>query len=65
MFPDPVDSTYMISERLIDPLFSEFLLNNVYTAEVKGLWKVDGKEGVFMGGPFVSFSTVDQKETEL
>jgi hypothetical protein len=63
--PGPADSTYMTSERIIDPEFSEFLLNNTYTAEVKGLWKVTGKEGVFMGGPFVSFNTVDTKRNRI
>ena len=63
--PGPADSSYMTTERLIDPLYKEFLLNNVYTAEIKGLWKVTGAKGVFMGGPFISFSTVDQKRNRI
>jgi len=57
--PGPVDSTYMIAERMVTPEFKEYLLNNNYTAEIKGLWKLDGKEGVFMGGPYHSISQVD------
>jgi len=57
--PGPADSSYMITERIIDPEFREFLLNKNYTAEIKGLWKIGGAEGVFMGGPYISFSTVD------
>ncbi|NPA45406.1 MAG: DUF4837 family protein [Chlorobi bacterium] len=57
--PGPVDSTYMATERMVTPEFREFLLNKNYTAEIKGLWKLDGKEGVFMGGPYLSISQVD------
>lgn len=57
--PGPADSTYMITERVIEPEFREFLLNNNYTAEIKGLWKIGGGKGIFMGGPFMSFSSVD------
>jgi len=63
--PGPADSTYMTTERVIDAQYNEFLLNEIYTAEVKGLWRVDGKPGVFMGGPFVSFTTVDQKRNRI
>jgi len=63
--PGPADSSYMTTERLIDAEYKEFLLNNVYTAEIRGLWKVAGAEGVFMGGPYISFSTVDQKRNRI
>jgi len=32
------------------------MLNNRYTVEMRGLWKT---EGAFLGGPFVSYTTVD------
>lgn len=63
--PGPVDSTYMVVERMIDPEFREFLMNKNYTAEVKGLWKLAGKEGVFMGGPFQSISQVDTLRSKI
>ena len=63
--PGPVDSSYMTTERIIDPNYNEFLLNNVYTVRIKGLWKVAGAAGVFMGGPYVSITTVDQKRNRI
>jgi len=57
--PGPVDSSYMMTERMIEPEFREFFLNKNYTAEIKGLWKIGGAKGVFMGGPYLSFSSVD------
>ena len=63
--PGPADSSYMTTERLIDPEYKEFLLNNVYTAEIRGLWKVAGAKGVFMGGPYINLSTVDQKRNRI
>lgn len=61
----PVDSTYMITERILEPNFREFLLDKRYTAEMKGLWKLAGKEGVFMGGPYLSFSQVDTARNRI
>ncbi len=63
--PGPADSSYMTTERLIDADYKEFLLNDVYTAEIRGLWKVTGAKGIFMGGPYVSFSTVDEKRNRI
>jgi hypothetical protein len=63
--PGPVDGSYMITEKLIDPEFSEFMHNNAYSSKLKGLWKVTGAPGVFMGGPYVSFTTVDQKRNRI
>ncbi|MBK8807301.1 MAG: DUF4837 family protein [Bacteroidales bacterium] len=37
-------------------------LNNAYTVELRGLWRV---EGDYMGGPFVSFTTVDKKKNRI
>jgi hypothetical protein len=63
--PGPADSTYMMTERMIEPEFREFLLNKNYTAEIKGLWKIGGAEGIFMGGPFLSFSSVDTLKNRI
>ncbi|WP_027585197.1 DUF4837 family protein [Prolixibacter bellariivorans] len=54
--PGPDPGTYMTTERLIPVLFRAFKLNGNYTAMMRGLWKVHGG---FMGGPFVSISTLD------
>ncbi|NOY37972.1 MAG: DUF4837 family protein [Chlorobi bacterium] len=53
----PVEGTFMSTETLLPPLFHEFTLNGEYVAEMKGLWKL---ENGFMGGPFVSFTTIDK-----
>ncbi|MCF8371015.1 MAG: DUF4837 family protein [Bacteroidales bacterium] len=53
----PVDNTYMTTEKDLPISYREFILNERYTTEISGLWKLDGP--AFMGGPFVSLSTVD------
>ena len=52
--PDPGD--YMTTERRVPTLFRAFKLNGNYTVTMRGLWKV---HGAFMGGPFVSLTTLD------
>jgi len=51
---------HMITERNhIPPVLDEFTVNKGgYCAEVRGLWKM--KDGLAMGGPFVSHSRVDE-----
>lgn len=63
--PGPADSSYMMTEDLIPPEYYELMLNDKYTVEIRGLWKVGGAEGIFMGGPFVSFSTIDSKRNRI
>ncbi len=63
--PGPADSSYMTTERIIDPTFNEFLLNKKYAVMIKGLWKITGAKGVFMGGPFVEITIVDKKRGRL
>lgn len=53
----PVDNTYMTTEKDLPISYREIMLDDRYTAEISGLWKLDGPG--FMGGPFVSLSTVD------
>ncbi|MFH2095354.1 MAG: DUF4837 family protein [Bacteroidota bacterium] len=56
--PGAIDGSYMITAREFPPEFREFTLNGKYVAEVRGLWEV---ENDYMGGPFISLSTVDEK----
>lgn len=63
--PGPADSSYMTTERIIDPIFNEFMLNKKYAGIIKGLWKITGAKGVFMGGPFVEITIVDEKHGKL
>ncbi|MBU0764629.1 MAG: DUF4837 family protein, partial [Bacteroidetes bacterium] len=61
--PGPLPNTYMQTERENDrPVFTEYYLNGRYIAEIRGLWRV---EGDYMGGPFISFSTVDEKRNRV
>ena len=54
--PGPDPGTYMMTERQLPVLFHAFKLNGNYTVMMRGLWKVHGD---FMGGPFVSLTTLD------
>jgi len=63
--PGPADSSYMTTERIIDPIFNEFLLDKKYAVIIKGLWKITGAKGIFMGGPFVEITIVDEKRGRL
>ena len=55
--PGPSANTWMATEDLLPPSFKEFELDGKYYSELRGLWKL---QNGFMGGPFVSFSTVDE-----
>ncbi len=51
--------SYMTTESQVPVEFKAYEWKGAYTAELRGLWKV---EGDFMGGPFVSLSRVNEKE---
>jgi hypothetical protein len=61
----PIEGSYMTTEKLISPARSELLLNKVEAVKIRGLWKVDGVQGVFMGGPFVSYTIIDKKRNRI
>ncbi len=60
--PGPVSNSWMTTEDLLPPEFQEFEIEGRYIAELRGLWKV---ENSFMGGPFVSLSTVDEARNRV
>jgi hypothetical protein len=60
--PGPDPGTYLTTENLVTPSFRQFKYQNKYFAEIRGLWKI---EGYFMGGPFVSLSTIDEKRNRV
>ncbi len=61
--PGPSDSSYMSTDTLyVKPVFEKKNLNGNYIVETRGLWKVVND---FMGGPFVSFTFVNQKYAEI
>ncbi len=55
--PGPNPGTWMTTEDLLLPDFREFEIEGRYFSELRGLWKL---ENGFMGGPFISLSTVDE-----
>lgn len=60
--PGEKENSYMTTERDY-PIFSrEYNIDGRYTYEMKGLWTV---EGDFMGGPFISYTTVDENRNRL
>ncbi len=62
--PGEIEGSYMTTEKLIDPLYKEYLFKgNRYVAEMRGLWRLE--EGISMGGPFVSLSTLDEKNKRI
>ncbi len=58
----PNPGSYMTTELEVFPQFRSYKLNGKYTAELRGLWKV---EGDFMGGPFVSISQFDKRYNRI
>jgi hypothetical protein len=61
--PGEVQGSYMITEREFGPFFNQYLLRGKYIAELRGLWKM--KNGISMGGPFVSITTLDEKRNRI
>lgn len=54
--PGPSDGSYMTTSEAFEPDFRMFRLEGRLWCEMRGFWDVAGD---FMGGPFVSYSTVD------
>lgn len=54
--PGPSDGSYMTTSEAFEPDFRMFRLEGRLWCELRGFWDVHGD---FMGGPFVSYSTVD------
>ena len=54
--PGPSNGSYMITSEAIEPSYRIFRLEGRVWCELRGFWDV---EGDFMGGPFVSYTTVD------
>jgi hypothetical protein len=54
--------SHMATELQVFPNFRSFKLSGNYTAELRGLWKV---EGDFMGGPFISITQLDEARNRV
>lgn len=61
--PGEIDGSYMAIEFEHAPIHSRtFSHKGNYVREIKGLWEM---ENGFMGGPFVSWTLIDEKENRL
>ncbi|MFC2138159.1 DUF4837 family protein [Bacteroidota bacterium] len=60
--PGPVEGSYATTEMLIPPDFIEVNYKDRYFAQLRGLWKI---HNYFMGGPFISFTTLDEKNNRV
>lgn len=61
--PGPSDTTFMsVSTDIVPPVFKEVNFNDMYAIETRGLWEV---EGDFMGGPFLSFTFVNESNNKV
>ncbi len=60
--PGPTDGSYMITSKTIFPTSKAVNFKGMYAIETKGLWEVAND---FMGGPFISYTFVDQKRQRV
>ena len=60
--PGSIDNSYMTTSKTIMPQFAPINFNGNYAVETRGLWET---EGDFMGGPFISITSVDEKRMRV
>lgn len=61
--PGPLENTFMkVADEVIEPVITKMTFKDMYAVEVRGLWEV---EGDFMGGPFLSYTFVDEKNNKV
>lgn len=60
--PGGKEGSYLTTERNFPIWTREFNIDDRYTFEVRGLWRV---EGDYMGGPFICYCTVDEARNRL
>ncbi|HAF29615.1 MAG TPA: hypothetical protein DCG75_11250 [Bacteroidales bacterium] len=60
--PGPNEGSYMAVETESTPFRREIKINNIDVIELRNLWKV---ENDFMGGPFISFAMIDEKQNKV
>jgi hypothetical protein len=62
--PGEVEGSFMTTEKEFAPVYSEYLYQGKkHVAEMRGLWKTE--KGVSMGGPFISISMMDEKNSRI
>lgn len=60
--PGPVDGSYMKTEDVYPVVVNEYNKEDQYFIEIRGLWKL---EKAYMGGPFISLTTLDEKRNRV
>jgi hypothetical protein len=60
--PGPEENSYMITEPEYPASHTTIEIDDKYTVEMRGLWKT---KGYFMGGPFVSYSIIDNENQRI
>ncbi|MHB1147539.1 MAG: DUF4837 family protein [Lutibacter sp.] len=60
--PGEVEGSYMITEEAYTPHIFEVKLDGKKALEAKGKWEV---KGVYMAGPFLSYSLIDKAKNRL
>lgn len=60
--PGQFDSTYLVTEKSVRPLVQEVNLAGEKALESRGLWYI---ENDFMGGPFISYTFMDEQNSRL
>ena len=56
--PGPEEDSYMKVGMFYPPVAKHIDFNDAFAVEMRGIWEV---EGDFMGGPFISYTTVDER----
>jgi hypothetical protein len=60
--PGPQENTFMSTVMALPVISNDLVFNNLKVRELRGLWKV---EGYLMGGPFVNYFLLDDKNHKL
>ncbi len=60
--PGPADGSYMTTSEVFAPELRMFRMEGRLWCELRGFWDVKGD---FMGGPFVSYTTVDTERNRV
>ena len=62
--PGEIKGSYMTTEHEFKPVLTEYKIKGLgIVAQLRGLWKM--KDGISMGGPFVSLSVIDVKRDRI
>ena len=64
--PGTVIGSYMTTERhFFEPVYANTEVMGQFAIELRGLWKLDGAPGAFMGGPFIGLAAYDEKRGRI